>query len=89
MNIPFKKEVNIGSFYYLNDSYHREDGPAIEYNDGGKYWYKCGKLHRKDGPAIYLPDGYKSWWLNGNYYGDNDDFTNESWVRFVATLMFY
>ena len=51
------KDGNI--VYYLNGTWHREDGPAAE-------WSKA-----------------KEWWLNGEYYGDNNDFTNESWIRFV------
>ena len=51
-------------FWYLNDKYHREDGPAIEYADGNKFWSLNGKLHREDGPAIETAEGDKSWFLN-------------------------
>jgi hypothetical protein len=46
-------------------------------------YYLNGKLHREDGPAMQLSHGMKEWWLNDNHYGDDDDFTNESWIRFV------
>ena len=49
----------------LNGKRHREDGPAIECNDGYKEWYLNGKRHRVDGPAIEHNDGYKAWYLNG------------------------
>ena len=52
-------------FWYLNDKYHREDGPAIECADGTKYWYLNGKYHREDGPAVEYADGTKYWYLNG------------------------
>jgi hypothetical protein len=52
-------------FYYLNDKYHREDGPAVEFSDGSKYWYINGKRHREDGPAIEYKDGDKKWFING------------------------
>ena len=68
--------------YYLNGKYHREDGSAIEYANGNACWCLYGKLHRTDGPAIYVY-GTKEWWLNDKRYGKNDDFTNESWNRFV------
>ena len=29
-------------FWYLNDEYHREDGPAIEDSDGSKEWWLNG-----------------------------------------------
>ena len=30
-------------FWYLKDEIHREDGPAIEWANGGKFWYLNGK----------------------------------------------
>ena len=74
--------------YYVNNVLHREDGPAVENVNGNKYWYKNGKRHREDGPAIEWVDGDKDWYLNGKYYGENHDFTNESWIRFIKTLIF-
>jgi hypothetical protein len=50
---------------HLKKNIHREDGPAVEYDDGGKCWYQNGKRHRVDGPAIIRTDGYKAWYLNG------------------------
>ena len=29
--------------WYLNDQYHREDGPAIEWFDGSKSWFLNGE----------------------------------------------
>ena len=55
---------NGSKFWYLNDKYHREDGPAIEFANGDKSWYLNGKLHREDGPAIECVNGSKYWWLN-------------------------
>tara|TARA_R110000868_G_scaffold99024_4_gene272650 strand:- start:11312 stop:11641 length:330 start_codon:yes stop_codon:yes gene_type:complete len=50
--------------YYLNNKFHREDGPAIEYHDGIKLWYLNGELHREDGPAFDNSIGTKKWFLN-------------------------
>jgi hypothetical protein len=52
-------------WYNLNGELHREDGPAIEFDDGDKYWYINGERHREDGPAIEYADGDKSWYING------------------------
>ena len=52
-------------FWYFNDQYHREDGPAVEYSDGSKEWYLNGKYHREDGPAVECASGTKLWFLNG------------------------
>ena len=53
------------------DERHREDGPAIEWNDGDKSWYLNGKYHREDGPAIENANGYKAWWLNGKRHRED------------------
>jgi len=54
----------------VNGQLHRENGPAVKYDDGTKYWYRYGNLHRLDGPAIERADGDKEWWINGKrqYY---------------------
>jgi hypothetical protein len=60
--------------WYFNGKFHREGGPAIEYNDGCKQWFINGKLHRVDGPAIIYPDGYIAWCLNGRHYSKEEWF---------------
>jgi hypothetical protein len=44
---------------------HRENGPAVIFNNGTKQWRINGKLHREDGPAVILSCGEEDWWLNG------------------------
>jgi hypothetical protein len=54
--------------YYVikgTDILHREEGPAVEWNDGRKDWYINGMRHRVDGPAAIYSDGTKEWYLNG------------------------
>ena len=51
--------------WYLNEKYHRENGPAIEYADGSKLWWLNNNRHREDGPAIECANGTKEWYLNG------------------------
>ena len=51
-----------------NGDLHREDGPAVEWWDGGKAWYLDGKLHREDGPAYQSKNGFSVWYLNGEEY---------------------
>ena len=58
-------------FWYLNDEFHRKDGPAIECADGTKEWYLNGNLHREDGPAIEYANGNKWWCLNGKYHRED------------------
>jgi len=51
---------------------HREDGPAIEWHDGGKMWYLNGKRHREDGPAVEYADGAKVWYLNDEFLTEEE-----------------
>jgi hypothetical protein len=62
---PIRKFDSNGIYWCLNELYHRENGPAVEYVNGTKEWYLNGKLHREDGPAIDDADGNKYWFLNG------------------------
>jgi len=58
--------------WFLNEVFHREDGPAIEYVEiGHRYWYLKGKRHREDGPAVEESNGYKEWWINGNLHRED------------------
>ena len=58
--------------YYFKDEAcaigHRENGPAIEFNNGTKEWYLNGKRHRVDGPAYDHQNGYKEWYVNNKLH---------------------
>jgi hypothetical protein len=58
-----------GTKFWCNSKgeYHRENGPAIEWTDGGTCWYINGKFHREDGPAIDCISGVREWWINGKW----------------------
>ena len=43
--------------------WHREDGPAIEWDDGDKEWYQHGMLHRDDGPAMVWASGDVAYYI--------------------------
>jgi hypothetical protein len=47
-------------------TFHRIDGPAIEYANGTKQWWINNELHRIDGPAVEQADGSKEWYVNDN-----------------------
>ena len=68
-NKPKLKIDKYGNKYWcLNNDFHREDGPAIEYINGDKYWLLNGQNHRIDGPAIEYVNGDKYWYLNNVNY---------------------
>ncbi len=61
-------------FYYKDKEmtiFHREDGPACEWDDDSKSWWSNGKLHREDGPAVESSDGNKRWYLNGERHRED------------------
>ena len=64
-----------GAKFYYSDRemtiYHREDGPAVEFPDGGKEWYLNGNRHREDGPAVEYSDGDKEWFIDGKYHRED------------------
>jgi hypothetical protein len=73
-------------FYYLNDQFHRENGPAIEFLNGTRYWYFNGKFHRTDGPAVDRADGTKIWYYYGKRTNCQSQQEFELWIRFKAFL---
>jgi len=58
--------------WFINDQYHREDGPACEWANGDRYWCQNGQLHRADGPAIERVNGRKYWYLHGREYPEQE-----------------
>lgn len=66
-----------GKVHYRNDWIHRDDGPAIIWDDGGEAWYQNGELHRSDGPAYIHADGTEEFWLNGKQVDPLKHFVNQ------------
>ena len=64
-NKPYHLSNDKIKTYILNERYHREDGPAVEYPNGTNIWYLNGQLHRKDGPAVEMASKTKKWYFNG------------------------
>tara|TARA_Y100000310_G_C20161972_1_gene569598 strand:- start:127 stop:537 length:411 start_codon:yes stop_codon:yes gene_type:complete len=53
-------------------AYHREDGPAIEYESGREEWFYNGSCHRENGPAIIDPNrNFQCWYQNGKCHRAN------------------
>ena len=58
-------------YYNSANQLHRDEGPAIEWIDGGKEWFQNGQTHRIGGPAIEWSDGTVSWCLFGKEYTES------------------
>ena len=79
--MEYNVKVIIGTTrWYINGNLHREDGPAIEYQNGGKQWYINGKLHREDGPAFESPSGDKFWYLDGKQVTESDVINKKNYT---------
>jgi hypothetical protein len=54
-----------GNRYWYNSEgkLHRDNGPAVEWNDGAKEWLINGERHRIDGPAYENNNGDKAWYI--------------------------
>ena len=74
--------------YYLEGLLHREDGPAVVYDNGTQEWWVKGSRHRLDGPAIYYSENIvkkyghissRMYWINGSNYSESS-FYNHSKV---------
>ncbi len=48
-----------------NGVFHRIDGPAIVYSNGGYVWCTYGTFTRTNGPAVCLANGEEWWYYNG------------------------
>lgn len=65
-NGKLRDEYLPADVWYRDGALHREDGPAIERDNGDKEWYLNGDRHRDNGPAIEYASGDREWWINGN-----------------------
>ncbi len=63
-----------GLIKYLdfNGQLHREDGPAMTFNNGAEFYYVHGKQHRTDGPSTIWHDGEVEYWVNDVYYTESE-----------------
>jgi hypothetical protein len=69
---------------------HREDGPAIEYDNGSFEYYQHNKIHRIKGPAeFYLSFPMKFWRRKGKIHRlnapaimKNDNFVTKKFYEF-------
>ena len=64
MNKPECRTLSSGTkFWYLNGKRHREDGPAIEWEDGDKEWsLNDKKVHPETIVDLWLSRGVFCWY---------------------------
>jgi|SaaInlStandDraft_1057018.scaffolds.fasta_scaffold108242_2 hypothetical protein len=69
---------------------HREDGPAITFDDGTEEWYLDGIPHNPNGPAITDSLGNKKWYYKGMKHrvgGPAIEFSNGDYVYYYEDLL--
>ena len=66
----------------------RSDKLTCIYTEYNAIWiFKNGKGHNYKN-AAYIDGIYKQFFLNGKCYGTQNDFTKQSWRRFVKLQLF-
>jgi hypothetical protein len=83
MSTPQTDKYGTCRWYNSEGLLHREQGPAVERDDGYREWYLNGLLHREDGPAIEWNDGTRMWFLNDEW------LTFEEWLDKTNTSLQY
>ena len=72
--------MNPKIWYDSDGKWHRDDGPAVEWENVATTWYKHGKLHREDGPAVEWANGDKA------YYLEDIEYTEEEYWAKIKQL---
>ncbi len=62
-----------GTTRYTNEEgqLHREDRPALIYENGDEIWYLNGKRHRKGAPALIHVKGDKFWYQDDKLHRED------------------
>jgi hypothetical protein len=71
---PIRKTDDEGTITYrrrTDDKLHREDGPAVTWENGRREWWLNGRRHREDRPAIESADKSREWYQNGHLHREN------------------
>jgi hypothetical protein len=64
-------------------TYHRVDGPAVEYSDGYKSWFKEGRLHRIGDPAVEF---HSNWWVRRDWYIEDEEYIKEDYDKLMREV---
>ena len=74
-------------FYYWGKVYYKNITAIYQSALGVILFFKNGLRHN-DKNIAYNYDGYSRFFLNDECYGNQDNFTKESWRRFVKLQAF-
>ena len=85
----FVRDISGNTVSYLNGKFHNSNEPAVRIIGDYDAWFLNNKRHRADGPAVIFHYGkyVKLWCFDDVKYGQCEDFTNESWMKFTSLLV--
>jgi hypothetical protein len=85
--MKFYKYINYNK--YINANYvETKKITCIYINDYVVVFFKNGLYHSNKNAAHINNHGHKEFYLNNQFYGDQNNFTKESWRRFVKLQAF-
>ena len=85
--MKFYKYNNYHYAHYYHDKIITNKLDCVYYHVKDFCFFKNGKQHNSKN-AAYICDKYKEFYLNGTSYGNKDNFTKESWRKFVKMKVF-
>lgn len=74
MKVKEYRDEDRGCTYFKNkyNQDHKDDGPAIIWDNGILEWKRNNRYHRKDGSAYFNPNTKEEYWyINGKYHRDD------------------
>jgi hypothetical protein len=83
--MKFYKYTN--NINYLNKIYNNKLTAIYKEYDSITF-FKNVKEHNSKNASFIAKSGFKQFCLNGKSYGDDNDFTKESWRKFVKMQVF-
>jgi hypothetical protein len=85
--MKFYLDTKYDTYYYDYIFAISNNITAIYSNSKIIFFYKNGKFHNTKN-AAYIYNRRKSFRFNNTWYGNQNDFTKESWRRFVKLQVF-
>jgi len=83
--MKFYKEDSVNFFYWDKI---KNNKLTVIYFSHNIWFFKNGKMYNNKNASFIRSDGYKIFSLNGKTYGYKNDFTKQSWRKFVKLQIF-
>jgi hypothetical protein len=90
----YKNNINTNTDYFNKIKNNKLTAIYFDLNYLGRrlyfqtHFFKDGIAHNIKNASIIADNGYKGFYLNNKRYGDQDNFTKQSWRKFVKLQAF-